>query len=277
MKARTTIFTIFSACALSMGAQTLTATYIELADSADRYMKQERWVDAERVIVRALKHEPANKSNYLLWSNLGTVRTNLGDYDGALQAFDIGLSSAPKSTMLLSNRARTLIAKGDTKRALEDLDNVLTLDSTLQWPRKMRGVLRAAKSDYRGATSDLEFYADRFGKDVTVAETMGDIALRQGDKQLALTNYKEAYDKEKDETLLLKLLLTAYYAGKLDEYEDMLALGIANHPRYGDLYIMRAAIKRGRYQTTDMEQDLKRAKELGADERLYKELWRENK
>lgn len=277
MKARTTITSIFAVCALSMGAQTLTATYIELADSADHYMKHDRWVDAERVIVRALKHEPANKSNYLLWSNLGTVRTNLGDYDGALQAFDIGLSSAPKSTMLLSNRARTLIAKGDTKRALEDLDNALALDSTLQWPRKMRGVLRAASGNYLGATSDLGLYAARYGKDATVAETMGDIALRQDDKAKALDNYKEAYDKEKDETLMLKLLLTAYYAGKLEEYEDTLDRGIANHPRYGDLYIMRAAIKRARYQTTDMEQDLKRAKELGADERLYDQLWRENK
>ena len=101
MKARTILISTTAVCALQMGAQTLTATYVELADSADNYIKHERWADAERVIVKALRHEPANKSNYLLWSNLGTVRTNMGDYNGALQAFDIGLSSAPKEVIVI--------------------------------------------------------------------------------------------------------------------------------------------------------------------------------
>ena len=56
-------------------SQTLTRTYIELADSADNYMKRERWEDAERMIMGALRHEPANRSNWLLWSNLGLVST----------------------------------------------------------------------------------------------------------------------------------------------------------------------------------------------------------
>ena len=58
MKIRTFIITLLSLCALHSGAQTLTATYVELADSADRYIRQERWADAERVIVKALRHEP---------------------------------------------------------------------------------------------------------------------------------------------------------------------------------------------------------------------------
>lgn len=272
MKAITIFIAITAVCALRMGAQTLTATYVELADSADNYIKDERWADAERVIVKALRHEPANKSNYLLWSNLGTVRTNLSDYNGALQAFDIGLSSAPNSTMLLSNRARTLIAKGDTKEALADLDKALALDSTLQWPRKMRGIIRASTGDLKGAEADLDKYAARYGTDATLLETRGDIALSRGNKEEALADFKEAYNKENEPALLLKLLLTAFYTGKLEEHEDILNQGIANHPRYGDLYILRAAIKKSRYQTSDMEQDLKRAKELGADDRLYKEL-----
>ena len=268
----TTIFAFSSVCALTSGAQTLTATYIELADSADVYMKHEQWSDAERVIVKALRHEPANKSNYLLWSNLGTVRTNMGDHDGALQAFDIGLSSAPNSTTLLSNRARTLIAKGENSMALTDLNKALELDSTLQWPRKMRGIIRAATGNLDGAAADLESYTDRFGKDAAISETLGDIALRGDRKDEALSRYKEAYGLEKEETLLLKLLLTALETDRLEEYEEMLNTGISDHPRYGNLYLVRARLKKNRYQTSDMELDLKRAMELGADENLYDTL-----
>ena len=92
---------LVSVCA-PMGAQTLTKRYVELADSADYYMKRDRWRDAERVIVTALRHEPANPSNWLLWSNLGVVRTHSDDYKGAMEAYDVGLASAPESAVSLA-------------------------------------------------------------------------------------------------------------------------------------------------------------------------------
>ena len=132
---------IMTVCALLSGAQTLTRTYVEYADSADRYIRNENWVDAERMIVNALRLEPANKSNYLLWSNLGIVRDRIGNTEGALQAFDIGLASAPRSTVLLANRAYTLMKTGRDKEALRDLDLALELDSTLLVPRLSRAGL----------------------------------------------------------------------------------------------------------------------------------------
>ena len=128
-------------CALLSGAQTLTRTYVEYADSADRYIRNENWVDAERMIVNALRLEPANKSNYLLWSNLGIVRDRIGNTEGALQAFDIGLASAPRSTVLLANRAYTLMETGRDKEALRDLDLALEIDSTMLVPRLSRAGL----------------------------------------------------------------------------------------------------------------------------------------
>ncbi len=70
---------IMTVCALLSGAQTLPEHAVEYADSADRYIRNENWVDAERMIVNALRLEPANKSNYLLWSNLGIVRDRIGN------------------------------------------------------------------------------------------------------------------------------------------------------------------------------------------------------
>lgn len=269
---RILIAIIMTVCALQSRAQTLTATYIELADSADHYIKLQKWEDAERVIVKALRHEPANKSNYLLWSNLGMVRNKAGNYEGSLEAYDIGLAMAPKSTTLLSNRASTHLALGNRKEALEDLDKALELDSTLQWPRKMRGLIRTSDGNRKGALRDFEIYSKQYGNDASVSEAKGDIAVAEGDIDSAITDYREAYRLEPDAALLEKSLVAAYMYGKLEDMEDDLAEGLKVYPRNGNLYLLRAMLDKMRYQNSAMEKDLKIAKEFGADERLYNTL-----
>lgn len=258
--------------AININAQTLTATYVQLADSADFYIRQERWQDAERVIVNALKHEPANRSNYLLWSNLGTVRTQTGNLDGALEAFSIGLSSAPNSTMLLSNRAKTYMLKGDSKSALADLDAALSNDSTLQWPRKMRGLIRESNGDVAGAESDFSIYEERFGEDADILEAQADMAAGKGDGETSISKYKAAYRLNPDGTMLGKALLTAYLYGKIEAMNEELQDGLKRNPRDGLLYLMRAMLKKSRFQNTEMEEDLKTARQLGVDERIYRQL-----
>lgn len=267
----TTIIAII-VCVLTMGAQTLTATYIELADSADRYIKAERWEDAERVIIKALRHEPANRSNYLLWSNLGIVRMNRGDYTGAKEAIDIGLASAPHSTTLLTNRAKANMALNHRQEAIEDLDQVLAVDSTLQWPMKMRGMLRAIVGETERAKSELTKYEERYGKDATVSETLGDISNAGGDYDEAIKRYKEAYELEGEVATLDKMLLTAYYYGKLEAESKELERGISRHPSEGLLYLLRAMLNKSRYQSIDMERDLKIANDLGVDPQIYKQI-----
>lgn len=269
MNIRSILFILLSICALRPGAQTLTATYVELADSADRCIKQERWTDAERLTISALRHEPANKSNWLLWSNLGVIRTNLGNLDGALEAFEIGLASAPRSTMLLTNRARAYLAKGDAKAAETDLDTALAADTTLQWARKMRGIVRASRRDYKGAGEDFDFYTRRFGDDTSVLETQGDMLLAQGQANDAAKKYFAAYARDNEEAILIKALAAAWEGGTLDKHEDELRKGIERFTSSGDLYLMRAMLNKSRYQTHAMERDLQTALKLGADPHLY--------
>ena len=259
-------------CALLSGAQTLTSTYVELADSADRYIRAERWQDAERVIVKALRHEPANRSNYLLWSNLGIVRERQENYPGALEAYGIGLASAPRSTMLLTNRARTYLATGQLAAARAGLASALDVDSTLQWPRKMRGVIRAALGDLDGADADLDIYTARWGEDAAVSETRGDIRVARGDADGAIEAYREAYRLDGDPATLGRLLLSAYACGRLEEEQQALADGIRKHPRDATLYLLRAMLNKARYQTQAMEKDLKTARELGIDPELYRRI-----
>lgn len=268
---------IFCVCALVSGAQTLTSTYVALADSADRYIKAERWDDAERVIIKALRHEPANKSNYLLWSNLGTVRMSQENYDGALEAFGAGLASAPRSTTLLANRARALLAKGDAEGAMADLDLALDTDSTLQWPRKMRGLLRAAMGDSTGAENDFKVYGEHFGPDADVSEARGDIAAAKCEGEQATDLYLEAYELQPDAGLLAKAAMNAYMFGHIERMDAALNEGIRRFPDAGVLFLMHAMVHQAMYQPDAMESDLKRTHELGVDEELYQRLVRQRR
>ena len=51
-------------------AEASSPKYEALADSADNYIRREKWEEAERVIISALKVEPGNFANSLLFSNL---------------------------------------------------------------------------------------------------------------------------------------------------------------------------------------------------------------
>lgn len=259
---------------LPLSAQVLSATQVQLADSADFYIRHERWTDAERVIVKALRHDPANRTNYLLWSNLGTVRTQLNNLDGAIEAFSIGLASAPRSTTLLTGRARTLLLKADTDAALADLDAALAVDSTLQWPRKMRGLILTDRGSLDSALADFDNYTARFGDDADILNARAGIAATRGDAPLAIELYKKAYAREPDTEMLERALTIACQYGRLEEMSDELADALRRAPRSGNLYLMRAMLRRAMHQNSEMEADLRRALDLGADPDLYRLLTR---
>ena len=114
------------------------------------------------MIISALKLEPGNFANSLLFSNLGVVRTNQGRYDEALEAFDLGVSVAPRASVIRTNRARTYLLMSRYDEALEDLNVSLGIDSVQEWPLSMRGLLLMNKNDFEGARKDFMLLAKKF-------------------------------------------------------------------------------------------------------------------
>lgn len=279
MKARLlTFLTTIIVCAFLTEAQTLTATYVELADSADYYIKRELWKDAERVTVAALRHEPANKSNYLLWSNLGIVRTQLNDYEGAMQAYEVGLASAPKSTTLLTNRARTQLTFNHPEEAFADLDAALAVDSLLQWPLKMRGLLKVQFADSNGALRDFKLYLEHYPNEAIIAEGMGEAEAMLGNYTTAREHFLEGIKlDETDSECTEKLLLLAFSQNKLADEEPILTEAIRKWPRNPLLYLYRGVIHKNRYQNKEAEIDKKLAIDYGADPQTVEIFFPENR
>lgn len=259
------VATILTVCVSFPGAQTLTSEYLALVDSADNYIKAEKWTSAEEMVIKALRKEPANKSNYILWANLGMIRANREDLPGALQAYNIGLASAPRSTILLTGRAGILLSSGMKKEALNDLDLALETDSTLRKARRLRGLTLAVSGNAEAAEKDFSYYEKEYGQDAAIEDARGDICASAGKQQEAIEHYRTAYELDAEESTIVKLLTVAYLFNKLEEEEPTLNGAMRKYPRNGNLYLFRATINRRRYQTDAMESDLKTAKDLNAN------------
>ncbi len=262
---------LFSTVSFLSLSQTLSKTYIEYADSADYYMRREQWDAAERMIIKALRHEPANRSNWLLWSNLGVVRTHLDNYPGAMQAYEIGLSGAPNSTVLLSNRAWTLLTNNRLEEALADINRSLELDSLQAWPLKMRGLI-TMKTNPDKALSDLLKSDSIAADDASVNAAIADIMVAEENIEDALKYYEKSYKLMPDSETAYRMLLILTENGNSSDTQDRTINALAKWPDNPGLHIVRAMQHKKNYQNDAMERERLKALRLGADPVLVDQL-----
>lgn len=257
---------------LAAFAQDSSSKYIELADSADNYIRRERWEQAERVILEALRLEPGNFTNALLLSNLGVVQTNLGKPQEALESYRLGISIAPSVAALYTNRARTLMTIGNYKDALVDLDKTLEIDSVQKWPLKMRGLLKLSGGDLDGAKSDFMHLQKIDPKNPAVFQGLGRVAQMEGKDDEALAYYDEALAIEDDAETLFSRILLKINMLKYSEASEDIRLGIKSFPENPDFYLARGYLHRLHYRNDEAEIDKKIALDKGADPQFVEQL-----
>lgn len=245
--------------------------YIALADSADNLMKRQKWDEAEKCIISALRLEPGNFSNALLFSNLGVVQTHQGKMEEALESFRLGLSVSPRSSVIRSNRARTYLHMGKYDEALEDLNATLAIDSLQEWPLQMRGLL-LLKTDMKSAKRDLLRLARNYPKNATALTGLASIAEKEGDSQTALKYYDEALRMEEDPDVRFSKILLRI---NIEQYSDASAdirEAIARYPDNGDFYLLRGFLHKLNYRYDEAMTDRKTALIKGADKKLVDQL-----
>lgn len=74
------LFSLLSLFSFTASAQT---TYQELSERAVECIGKDSLVQAEKLLVEALRLEPKNAHNALLFSNLGLVQRRMGRYEDA--------------------------------------------------------------------------------------------------------------------------------------------------------------------------------------------------
>lgn len=261
------IFTVVVLSVTVKGQDITDTPYIVYTDSADIYIKRERFTDAERCLLTALRSEPDNSSNYLLLSNLGIVRKKTGNIRGALEAFDAGIAMAPRSTVLRHNRAVTLMGINMRDEALADFEAALEVDSLSEEALCFSSMLYLEKSDSIKAkpliARLIKFYPDNS----TAYMLKGNLYLLSGgDIKGALPYFKEAIKREDSEEYYEIAIVNCLKDDMFEEGDELVAEALKKYPRYGNFYVLRAVSHKKKYQNDFAIMDLRLAKEWDADE-----------
>ena len=244
--------------------------YLELADSARYYIAKEDWGEAARCTRDALRLEPANASNAMLFSNLGLAAGMEGKIGESMECFEIALSRAPKSIPVLTSKAKIQIKASDIEGAKETLDDILELDSLAEWPLQTRGLLRMREADYKGAFTDFKtltkYHTDNawgYGGLAKCMELQGYLSEAAGYYTDALS--KTGPDDEDRVEFQLGLIENLGHTGKLTEALGVAKEALEEHPHDGRLYLLRGWIKKQLLIYREAEADKKLAIDYGVD------------
>ncbi len=238
--------------------------YFELVGSADSAIKENRFQDAENLLLEAMRVQPSNPSNVLLMSNLAMVRFYMGQDSLALATINDAHQLAPASVTILSNRARIYSAMGEVEKAYSDYDLILQLDSMVIAPRLSHGIIALYSGMIDVAERDFKMLQ-------RVAPDSEEASIGMAMFHTSLNQFKEAipyYSK-----LIEKDPVIEYYTGRINCYLELQYLSDASadiadamklYPDDMELYLLRGWLNRLYFRNDDAEEDFKRAMQLGA-------------
>ena len=231
---------------------------------ADKAMSENRWADAEGLILEALRLEPANPSNALLVSNLGMVRFYQGKDAEALETLDEAHDMAPASVTILTNRARVKTGLGKVNEAIEDYKEVCRLDSTLTQPLFTLGILQLQTGDIDAARENayrLEKLAPDGGETHAL---LGSLAQAEGQWKEAVTQFRIAVRKDSCAEYWCSLAWSALRSDDLSTASEAISDGLRLDPFYAELYLARILLERARYRDADAKLAAAKAIDAGA-------------
>ena len=119
----------------------ISQNYGKLCDRASELFGQDSLQLAEEVIRQALKLEPANPHNALLFSNLGTIQRRQRQYDDAIDSYTYALNIAPLSVPILLNRAALYLEQGKDNFAQVDYSLILDREKNNKEALQMRAYI----------------------------------------------------------------------------------------------------------------------------------------
>ena len=131
-------------------------TYKEYVRRALDAMSADSTVEAERLFREAMKTEPAQRSNAMIYYQIGRMQEHRGKLDKALESYTMGLNVAPHVLPLRMARAGLYMQMGNKEKALVDYSDVLDWKPEEQEALFMRAYIFMGQRLYKKARADYE-------------------------------------------------------------------------------------------------------------------------
>lgn len=249
-------------------------TYEELIGRSYDYAEQGDLPAAEAALKAALQREPANRNNFALLSNLGTIQRRMGKRDEALTSYTAALGLQPDNKLILSNRAELFIERGETEKALADYETLLRANPADIDARFRRGVLYIELKEYMLADADFEqiLSLDRESKQGRLGFALLDKARGNYPDSEAVLTY--LIGREPDDLQLYEERAELYFLMKKNAraMTDLRRVFAGEKEPSPYLYILRGKVRLAQYEKEAAATDFKKALDLGADKSEIEEL-----
>lgn len=266
----------------TMVAPAFSQTYQELSEHAVVAMEQDSLTMAEEYIKQALKLEPANPYNALLFSNLGTIQRRQHQYELALESYTMALNIAPRAVPVLMNRAALYLELGKDDRARVDYSLVLDLESDNQEALLMRAYIYMRQRNYNFAKSDYERLLKLAPQSYNGRLGLAMLEQKEGKHEVALSilNVMIAEKGEAAEGMTARQYAVLYVA-RAGVEQDLkhadLALmdleeAIGLDPSQTEAYLMRGQIYLSQKRKDLAKRDFEKAVSLGVPRGELREL-----
>lgn len=252
-------------------------TYEEMVKKSYEYADANDLPAAEECLKAAMRLEPANRFNYALLTNLGTIQRRRGNPEDALISYSAALAQRPSDELILLNRAELYTDMGETEKAIYDYNTLIVNYPTHEQAHYLRGLLYINTGEFLLAQTDFEFIIDTY-KD-TFSGRFGYAILEKarGNYDDSETIFNYLADKYPDNMRVLEERAELYFLTKRNgrAMSDLNKVFAATAEPSAELYMLRGRVKLAQYEKESAAVDFKRARDLGYDketaDRLIKE------
>lgn len=271
-------FLVWGAVAIPAFSQ----TYEELSERAVVATEQDSLTLAEEYIMKALKLDPANPHNALLFSNLGTIQRRQHQYEQALESYTLALNIAPHTVPILMNRAALYLELGKDEQARVDYALALDIETDNREALLMRAYIYRQKRDYKAARSDYERLLKLSPQSYNGRLGLAMLEQKEGkyEEALSLLN-KMITDKADEATQITTPLYSVLYVARAGVEKDMqhidmalidLEEAIKLDPSQSEAYLMRGQIYLSQKKKELAKRDFEKAVTLGVPQSDVRDL-----
>lgn len=219
---------------------------------------------AEQCLKNAMRLEPANPQNGLLFVNLGTIQRRLGKLQDAEISYTCAISLLDENTVAYSTRASLYAEIEQYQKAIDDYSVVISRNPEDEDALYERALCRLMNNDTIGARLDLETI-DKFNpKSAKSRLGMAMVYKAMGENAMAVELYDALIKSNPKSWSLLRDRAEVYFFSKrLGAAMLDIDKSIQMNGRDPLSYFLRAKIRWAKGDREYARRDLNRAIELG--------------
>lgn len=228
---------------------------------------------AEIALQEAMRLEPANSRNAMLFTNLGTIQRKLGKWQDAEISYTCALALLPNQTDIIRNRASLYAEMEDYDKAISDYTDIIIQNATDEDAYYQRALCRLMNKDTIGARMDLELI-DKFNpKSAKARLGMAYVYKTCGEYGLAAELYDVLLEANPQNAMLLRERAEVYYlSGRMGAALQDINQSISLQPKDPISYLIRANIRLAKGDKEYARRDLNLAQEMGLPKNISFDL-----